>query len=348
MRSLLWAAACLLLLGGCLPSSCQSGDFDSITPADSLSRSIAEEMPADSLQLAWSLRDEAAYPLGYPRMVQRTHNDTLVVADVERNSLHYLHTSGTYEREYAHDAFDVPFLSGTVADTLWVFNAETDSLVAVANGAVLPDRGFRISRADEASLVYTAAHPDNLYLKLLGEDIGSTLYQYTWDGAVEGEHTLEQPFWRYAGFLRIHEDQLWSLSGFRPVLDRFPLDLNQAPTTPADTVALRGFDSPMLERSHAFLIGDTHEPPLLSTSAVVQDNLWFVLNMRSGWIQVDVFDMDGELQHRLMEANPQPDSDFFPQDMTVYPHNEGYKIVFAISDPEPEVRAYHWHATSDS
>ena len=348
MRSLLWAAACVLLLGGCLPSSCQSGDFDSITPADSLSRSIAQDMSADSLQLAWSLQGEAEYPFTYPRMVQRTHDDTLVVADVERNSLHYLHTDGTYEREFTDEALDVPFLSGMVEDTLWVFNAETDSLVAIADGAVLPEQGFRIGRADEASLVYTAAHPDFFYLKLLGEDIGSTLYQYTWDGSVHAEHTLEQPFWRYAGFLRIHDDTLWSLSGFRPVLDRFPLDLASAANAPADTVALRGFDSPMLERSHAFLIGDTHEPPILSTTAVIYDDQWFVLNVRSGWIQVDVFDQEGELQHKLMEANPEPDSDFFPQDMAVYARDDGYKIVFAISNPEPEIRAYHWNAEDDS
>jgi hypothetical protein len=338
VRLLLPLAAATLLLSGCLPSGCSSGSFDAIAPADSLSRDRAAATPADSLRLLYTVAASEEQPMSYPRSLRYRPSGALVVADAERNSLHVVAPDGTYDRELASEAFDVPYLAGTTGDTLWVFNAGSDTVVGVANNRVLPDVGFAIERADEASLVYATAHPDAFYLKVLGEDIGSTLYQYDWSGTLQAERTLPQPYWRYAGFLRIQGDSLWSLSGFRPVVDRLPLDLE----APPDTLALRGFDSPMLERSYAFLQGDTHEPPLLIPSATFADGRLFVLNVRSGWVQVDVFGRDGTLQHRLIEANPQPNTDFFPHDLSVRAHDNGYHIALAVSSPDPAVVIYRW------
>ena len=339
-RLFLLLTAVVLLLSGCLPSGCNIGSFDEIAPSDSLSRARAAEVPADSLYRVHAVTSTEAHPMRYPRSLHYQDDGTLVVADAERNSLHYLTPEGRYDREVPSDAFDVPYLAGTTGDTLWIFNAGSDTLVGVSGREVLRDSGFSIERADQASLVYAAAHPESLYLKVLGEDIGATLYQYDWSGTLQAERTLDQPYWRYAGFLRVQGDSLWSLSGFRPVVDRFPLDLRADAS--ADTLALRGFDSPMLERSYAFMQGDTHEPPLLIPSATFADGRLFVLNVRSGWVQVDVFGRDGVLQHRLIEANPQPNTDFFPQDLSVRPHDDGYHIAIAISDPDPTVVTYRW------
>jgi hypothetical protein len=297
---------------------------------------------ADSLRLLHTVSASEAQPLSYPRSLRYRPSGALVVADAERNSLHVIAPDGSYNREIQSDAFDVPYLAGTTGDTLWVFNAGSDTVVGVSDGGVLSDTGFSIARADEASLVYATAHPDAFYLKVLGEDIGSTLYRYDWSGTVQAERTLPQPYWRYAGFLRIQGDSLWSLSGFRPVVDRLPLDLE----APPDTLALRGFDSPMLERSYAFLQGDTHEPPLLIPSATFADGRLFVLNVRSGWVQVDVFGRDGILQHRLIEANPQPNTDFFPHDLGVRADSTGYDITLAVSSPDPAVVTYRWTPAS--
>lgn len=330
-----------LLVSGCLPSGCGTGSFDEITPADSLSRALAQDTPVDSLYRVRQVESTGAQPIGYPRTLHHRPDGSLIVSDAERNSLHHIAADGTYDREVASTRFDVPYLTGVVGDTIWVFNAESDVLVGVVDDEVLDDAGFAIERADEASLAYTAAHPDAFYLKLLGEEIGSTIYQYDWDGTMQTAYTLPQEYWRYAGFLRVHNDEVWSLSGLRPVVDRLPLDLSTAPSTP-DTLALRGFDSPMLERSYAFLRGDTHQPPLLIPSVDLIDDRLFVLNVRSGWIQVDVFGDDGALQRRLIEANPQPNRDFFPQDLSVHSHEEGYDITIAVSDPAPMVVTYRW------
>ena len=343
VRLFLPLAAVTLFLGGCLPSGCSSGSFDALAPSDSLSRARAAEVPADSLRRVRTVAASESHPMGYPRSVHYQPSGALIVADAERNSLHYLTPEGTYNREVTSSAFDVPYLAGTTGDTLWVFNAGSDAIVGVVDGQVLPDAGFSIQRADEASLVYAAAHPESLYLKVLGEDIGATLHQYDWSGTVQTTRPLDQPYWRYAGFLRVQDDSLWSLSGFRPVVDRFPLDLEGR----ADTLALRGFDSPMLERSYAFLQGDTHEPPLLIPSATFADGRLFVLNVRSGWVQVDVFGRDGVLQHRLIEADPQPNTDFFPHDLSVHAHSTGYDIALAVSSPEPAVVTYRWTPGSE-
>lgn len=341
IRLLLSLGAVALLLSGCLPSGCSSGSFDELAPSDSLSRDRAAAVPADSLRLVHTVSASEAQPMSYPRTLRYRPDGALVVADAERNSLHLLTPNGTYDRERTSDAFDVPYLAGTTGDTLWVFNAGSDTVVGVENGDVLPDAGFAIERVDAASLVYAAAHSDAFYLKVIGEDIGSTLYQYDWSGTLQAERTLDQPYWRYAGFLRVQGDSLWSLSGFRPVVDRLPLNLESASASP-DTLALRGFDSPMLERSYAFLQGDTHEPPLLIPSATFADGRLFVLNVRSGWVQVDVFGRDGVLQHRLIEASPQPNTDFFPHDLSVRAHDDGYDIALAVSDPDPAVVIYRW------
>ncbi|WP_141491695.1 hypothetical protein [Longimonas halophila] len=340
-RLLLPLAMLTLLLSGCLPSGCSSGSFDAIAPSDSLSRERAATVAADSLRHVRTIASTETHPLRYPRSLRYRPSGTLVVADAERNSLHVIAPDGSYGRELTSDAFDVPYLAGITGDTLWVFNAGSDTVVGVENGDVLPDAGFAIERADAASLVYAAAHSDAFYLKVLGEDIGSTLYQYDWNGTLQAERPLSQPYWRYAGFLRIQGDTLWSLSGFRPVVDRLPLDLETASASP-DTLALRGFDSPMLERSYAFLQGDTHEPPLLIPSATFANGRLFVLNVRSGWVQVDVFGRDGTLQHRLIEANPQPNTDFFPHDLSVRAHSDGYDITLAVSSPDPAIVTYRW------
>jgi hypothetical protein len=110
----------------------------------------------------------------------------------------------------------------------------------------------------------------------------------------------------------------------------------------ADTLSLVGFDSPMLARSHSFMRGDIHEAPLLSASAAPVGDRLFVLNMRPGWLQVDVFGRDGRLRKRLVQSTREYQSAFFPQDIDVRRTGKGYEIAVILSEPSPEIRVLQW------
>ncbi len=88
--------------------------------------------------------------------------------------------------------------------------------------------------------------------------------------------------------------------------------------------------------------GDVHEPPLLSASAAPAGNLLFVLNMRAGWLQVDVFGRDGRLLRRLLPPERVYRNAFLPQDLDVRVTPEGYEIAVVISRPEPVLQVFRW------
>jgi hypothetical protein len=67
----------------------------------------------------------------------------------------------------------------------------------------------------------------------------------------------------------------------------------------------------------------------------------FVLNLRMGWLQVDVFDRGGTLLARLSEADSSYSQHFFPQDIAVrHRFGEEFDIVVAFTRPVPRVALY--------
>ena len=108
-------------------------------------------------------------------------------------------------------------------------------------------------------------------------------------------------------------------------------------------MALLGFDSPMLRRTFAFRQGDARQAPLLSSSAAPAGDRLFVLNMRPGWLRLDVYDRAGRLQHVLVEADPAYNKQFYAIDLAVRMlDGGGYQIAIAVVEPVPEIRLYRW------
>jgi len=328
------------LLTGCLPYSCQPQPDRALYPSDSLSRQVAQDTPADTLASFRSTRGTDAHPLAHPRTVRFMNDGTVAVSDVERNSLFRFGTDGTFVREKADGDFRTPFLIGTRGDTLAVFNAETNRIDFVADGRRQADRSVSYERPAPETLVYMLATDTTLYAKVVGQQTDSFIARLDDAGDVIARAPLSGPHWRYAGFLRAWGGSLVSLSGFRPAVDLVPRGFADG-TTP-DSLALVGFDSPMLERRHAFGQGDASEAPLLTPAAAPVGDTLFVLNVRPGWVQIDAYDRDGRLQRRLIERHEEGSPNFYPLDLDARRTESGYVFAVTIRSPEPRLKLFRW------
>ena len=343
-RSALLVLLAALVLGGCLPSSCQREAPRELFPADSLSRSIAEATPADTLALGWQSSGTEAHPLEFPRTAMFGPEGTLYISDARRNSLFAFDgMAGTLQHAYTDDRFTFPYISGVRGDTVLVFNPDAHHIDFVVEGQpvrqVPTPSGDQIPRRD--GLLFTAADSARLYFKAVGEGFDGYVARLSDDGTIEARAALPQAYWRHAGFLRVWDERLLSLSYYRPVADVLPTDWRDGAAV--DTLAFTGFDSPMLARSRAFMQGDISQPPFLTASAVPVGDKLFVLNLRIGWLQVDVFDRAGQLQHRLLQPRPTIDREFRPVDLAVHREADGaYRLAIVQTNPEPLVRTFRW------
>ncbi len=329
-------AAALLLLSGCLPYSCRREESTALMPADSVSRELATGVAMDTLALEWTRDTADGKELQHPRTVRfgPAQTDTLYVSDAEAGVVFVFDTAGSFLAEIA--TIDVPFLAGVRGDTVAVFDPSGPAMEFLVDGESAGTLRIQDSELPRTALVY-GAFGDGVYYKRVDAEAESFVAEADRDGNLRDRHVLRGPHWRHAGLLRLWGDAVVSLSGFQPVID-----LVTAAGT-VDTLALRGFDSPMLARTRSFLMGDIHEPPLLSSSAAASDDLLFVLNMRTGWLQVDVFDRTGHLLHRLTEKGRTYRKAFFPQDLDVRRRADGsYAIAVAFTAPESGVRMYGW------
>ncbi|MFO8098368.1 MAG: hypothetical protein R6T83_01960 [Salinibacter sp.] len=333
----------LLLLTGCLPYSCRPQTDEALFPADSLSRQVAQQAPTDTLRQRWRTQGTDAHPLRYPRTVRFVGDSSLAVSDVDRNSLFRFEAGGDVEQEMRDDAFAVPYLAGVRQDTLIVFNAEANRFDWVAEGKRLPDRSRTIERPDEETLVYPLATDRHLYAKVVGEDIAPVLLRFDATGARRARTELPGPYWQRSGVLRAWGNRLVSVSGFRPVVHTVPGGF--ANGAQSDSLRLVGFDSPMLERSHAHAQGDAQKPPLLAASAAAVGDTLFVLNLRPGWVQIDAYDRQGQLQRRLVEPHDEANRNFYPVDLDVHRAGETYRFAVTVRSPEPQLRLLEWTAT---
>ena len=324
-----------LLLAGCLPSACNREQSRALLPADSLSRAFAAGLVPDTLQPVWAVPDAAA--LAYPRTVRFGPSGRLYVTDAEAHRLLVLDSTGALVETVAPDTWRYPYLAGLRGDTAVVFLPDLHRLDFVVDGAVArqvmtpPD-------LPRTTLQYAAATPSALYLKATGGDLDTAFVaRLDADGTLLDRTPLAGPSWRYAGLLRTRGDTLLSLAGYRPVVDVV------LPDGRRDTLTLLGFDSPMLARSRAFVQGEEHEAPLLTASAAAAGDALFVINMRPGWLHLDVYDADGRIVAQLVEPQPGYDKQFFPVDLDARRGSDGsYRIAVAIAKPEPRVQVYRW------
>ncbi len=352
MRFLLVLGAALLIVTGCTPSGCRRQVEEGLTPADSLSRQVAQKMDVDSLTLAWSSEGLAAgspeasgtQPLSLPRTVRFLPDGGLVVSDAQTNVLHRFDPDGRHAETWAVDGLDVPYLAGLRGDTLIVFNAGSNRIDAIVDGRRLAGWSRTLRRPSEETLAYAAASDTSLYAKIVGEDVASTVGRIGPKGVMTETVELPGPFWRHAGFLRVWGDSLASLSGYRPTVTLLSqADLLASP----DSLRLVGFDSPMLERSYRFLAGDVTKAPLLSVSAAPLGDALYVLNLRFAGLRVDVYGRDGRLQHVL--AGPQRETaegkdggSVYPRDLAVRRAGSTVEIAVVVSEPSPRVLLYRW------
>lgn len=330
------AAAALLLLSGCLPYSCRREESAALMPADSLSREMAAAVPMDTLELVWTRQGGDRRDFVRPRTVRfgAGRTDTIYVSDAEHGLLFTFGTTGTFLREI--ETTSVPYLAGVRHDTVAVFDPGELAIHLIVDGEPVDTVSIADDARPKTALVY-GAFGGGIYYKRVDSDAESFIAEVGRDGAVRARHRLAGPHWRHAGLLRMWGDSLLSLSGFRPVVDIV------TKAERVDTLALKGFDSPMLSRSRSFMIGDVHEAPLLSSSAAASGDLLFVLNMRPGWLRLDAFDRSGRLVHRLTERDRAYRSAYFPQDLDVRRRaDDTYAFAVVFSDPEPSLRLYSW------
>ncbi len=340
-RLRIFAAAALLLLSGCLPYSCRRQESVALTPADSLSRALASSIPMDTLALAWTrpIGDERGD--AYPRTVRfsTAQNGPIYLGDAEQALVFVFDPAGEPIDTFA--TAPIPYLAGVRGDTAAVFEPEAPAMHFFVRGALVGTVPIQDAERSETALVYGAfgGHSGNraIYYKRVDPEAGGFVAGIDPSGNATTRQPLPGPHWRHAGMLRFWGDSLLSLSGFRPVVDVIAQD------GALDTLALHGFDSPMLARSRSWMREDIHQAPLLTPSAAAENDLLFVLNLRAGWLRIDAFDRTGRLVHRLTEPDHAWDAGFFPQDLDVRSRADGtYVIAVAVSSPEPELRLYIW------
>jgi hypothetical protein len=301
---------------------------------------MAERVPVDTLDSMAETTGAEAHPLAYPRTVQFRPDGGMVVSDVERNSLLHFGPDATFQHEDADPAYAVPYLIGARDDTLVVFNAEANRVDQVVDTTRLADRTQPVQRPISESLVYMRATDDALYAKMLGEEVAPFVARLGPDGAPAARASLRGPYWRHSGPLRVWGDALVSLSGFRPTVNLLPLGFEDEAR--ADSMALMGFNSPMLERSYAYAQGDASKPPLLAASAAVVGETLYVLNLRPGWVRIDAYDRQGRLQRRLVERSQQGSRNFYPVDLAARRTDVGIVFAVAVRSPEARLELYRW------
>ena len=339
MRRLLYVALALTL-AGCLPSSCRRTAPRALTAADSLSRQLAAEVPMDTLRLVWQTEGPEADRMAFPRTVRFGPDSTVVVSDAEENRLLVFSENGQFVRAVDSEALEAPYLVGFRGDTALVFAPAALRLDFFLDGRRVRTLPLQWN-ADDDALRWAAASEDAFYAKVVSDDGGGAVARFDERGRLAARQPLPGSSWRRAGELLLWDDRLVSLSGYRPVLDLLPPDL----AAPPDTLALAGFDSPMLARSRSFLQGDVQRPPLLIEAAAPVGDWLFVLNLRPGWLQIDVYDQAGRLHHRLTQADPSTRPDFYPRDLAVRRRADGrYDLAVVFSHPQPALELYRWPA----
>ena len=315
-------------------------------PADSLSRMIAATAEVDSLTLVWSSTGPESKRLQFPRTVRFLPGGTLAVSDAQANVIHLFGTDGTHRGTVDPGGLDVPYVAGARGDTLVVFSAGSDVIDLITwslsdGGSVTAQRvegaSRTLQRPSEQTLAYVAASDSNVYAKIVGSDVASTVGRVGPAGVISPAVELPGPYWRHAGFLRIWGNDLASLTGYRPVVDLLPLDTL---TARPDSLALVGFDSPMLERSYRFLTGDVDNAPVLTASATPVGNKLYVLNLRPRTLHVDVFGRDGRLRRRLAGPGAQRTGDYYPRDLAVQRRADTLDVAVVTTSPQRELLLY--------
>ncbi len=332
----LLAAALFLTLSGCLPT-CVREEDRSLTPADSSARRLARAMAQDTLTPLWGRTPGTLTGLAYPRTVRFDSAGTLWMTDAKANTLTAFAASGAVTQHSA-PGLSVPYLAGFRGDTVVVFSAGANRFDLVLRGRRARSIPVTMLPSDKTLVRYGSVWGDSLVVKVGSAETSPRLLVLGPDGRLGRTIPLAGPHWRHAGPLRTQGDTLLSICGFRPLYDRI------APDGTRDSVTLVGFDSPMLSRSGRFVAGTEHIAPLLLPAlARVPDGRVFALNLRLGWVQIDVYGPDARLSRTLIQPHPGPDRKFMPEDLDAWVEPSGaVRLAVTSAQPRAEVRLYRW------
>jgi hypothetical protein len=269
----------------------------------------------------------------YPRTVAFAPDGTLWGTDTGRHTLSYLDQEGE-SGSVELDSLRYPYLAGFRLGFPVVFSPDANRIVAiggdwsVSTPADVPQR----------VLQYVAANDSVTWMKLAGNDFDSRLISLDASGQELSRIGLPAPYWRWAGALELRNGKPVSLSGYRPQFYEFEGGV-------LDSTSLYGFDSPMLPRSRAFLTGQSDQPPLLTPAGVFAGSQYYILNIRPGWLQVDIYDENLRLERVLVEPNPSFGKEFYPTDLAVRQESDGSAtMAISVFKPEPSVRMYRVEA----
>jgi hypothetical protein len=207
------------------------------------------------------------------------------------------------------------------------------------------ERSFPIpdDRPSNNGLQYVTAGDEGFFYKVIQDDYEGYIASLDGSGSETGRVKLTGDYWRYAGALRLWSGSLISLSGYLPQIYQIQRTVG---TMQIDSMALYGFDSPILSRTRQFMLGDLTQPPLLTSAAAGLDDHLFVLNMRPGWLRIDVYNDSGTLEAILTQPNPEFNTEYFPSDISVRKVDDTPEYEFAISIVEPvgRVDRFRWRA----
>ncbi len=334
-----WVGLALLTaqLAGCLPSSCNRSESRSLFPADSTSRALASTLPIDTLEVVVVIASRDSLELKYPRTVAFADDGTLWVSDTESNRVMSFNDDQTTGLVVDASDFPYPYIAGFHGDTLLVLSPQSRQIVSILDGIPVGTVALPDDVPEQGAYQYAAASADHIYFKTIAENFDGYVVQLTSSGRVTERWDLIGEYWRFAGLLRVWGSSVLSLSGYRPVVHV----MSDAPTV--DTLALSGFDSPMLARSRRFVIGDLAVPPLLTASAAAAGEYLFVLNMRPGWLRVDVYGRDGGLRNILTQPSPEFNQNYYPTDIAARVREDGtFDLAVALIEPEARIERYLW------
>ncbi len=320
-------AAFALSLSACLPSS-QKKNTNELTPGDSLSRQIASEVQVDSLEMVSVVYGTEESPMELPTSLlwlPDSLDGEIFVVDTRRGSLHVIDRDAGYLEEWLPEGLEFPYAAGIRGDTLVLLNRGQDRLDFVREGEIvrslpLPEEGLS-----------TALVTDSTIFVKRSDEKAIRLLRLTESGAIDASYNLPGPYWRHIGFLRAWGNSVWSLSGYRPVVDFLTSDAPDGTAT--DSLTLLGFDSPQLVRSNQYLLGEVDEPPLLISSGASFESGFFLLNLRADGLRIDVYDVEGQLERVLAYTDVEAMPNAFPVDLAI--HRDGDALLFALAMQNP-------------
>jgi len=293
--STLLLAVVVVAQAGCGPFSHRSEPTE-LFPADSASRALASTVQVETLLL------DGRYDGGegsYYGSVQLGPDSLLWIGDLGRGAIRRFRFDGSEESPLS--GFSFPYLSGEIGEHAAVFDAGRNRVTAARDTSFVVDLPER--RADNSKSTgltrQVATLEGGVYIKD-SDPPRARLERRDIRGGAPEILDLPGPAWHHRGMLYAWKDRLIDVSSYRPVV--YVIDGAGA----IDSLQLNGFDSPMLARIRAYSRGAFDEPPLVISGVYGDDESLYVLNLRPGYVRIDVFDTGGRLRRILQHEEPEP------------------------------------------